>query len=56
MPAGNEQTNGVLSLYNLQIHDSGVYICQATNDETRRVFEDSVTITITGELSSLRID
>ncbi|KAI8120669.1 Basement membrane-specific heparan sulfate proteoglycan core protein [Lucilia cuprina] len=47
MPYGVEQNNGVLRLYDLQIHDSGVYICRATNNETRRVFEDKITITIT---------
>ncbi|KAM7349811.1 terribly reduced optic lobes isoform 23-T23 [Cochliomyia hominivorax] len=47
MPYGNEQSNGVLRLYDLQIHDSGVYICRATNNETRRVFEDKISITIT---------
>lgn len=49
MPYGWEQSNGVLRLYNLQIHDSGVYICQARNNETRRVFEDKISITITGK-------
>ncbi|XP_065366162.1 basement membrane-specific heparan sulfate proteoglycan core protein isoform X5 [Calliphora vicina] len=47
MPYGWEQSNGVLRLYDLQIHDSGVYICQAKNNETKRVFEDKISITIT---------
>nr|XP_017095017.2 basement membrane-specific heparan sulfate proteoglycan core protein isoform X13 [Drosophila bipectinata] len=46
LPLGAEVDGGDLYLHNLQIHDSGVYICQAVNNETARVFEDTVSITI----------
>lgn len=48
MPYGSEQDNGMLHLYDLQIHDSGVYICQARNNDTQKTFEDKVSITISG--------
>ncbi|XP_037895157.1 basement membrane-specific heparan sulfate proteoglycan core protein isoform X24 [Glossina fuscipes] len=47
MPYNWEQDNGILHLYDLQIHDSGVYICQARNNDTQRIYEDKVSITIT---------
>uniref|UniRef100_T1PLQ8 Basement membrane-specific heparan sulfate proteoglycan core protein n=1 Tax=Musca domestica TaxID=7370 RepID=T1PLQ8_MUSDO len=47
MPFHYEQADGVLRLYDLQIHDSGTYICQARNDQTQHIFQDNVTITIT---------
>ncbi|XP_073829721.1 terribly reduced optic lobes isoform X13 [Musca autumnalis] len=47
MPFHFDQDNGVLRLYDLQIHDSGTYICQARNNQTQHIFEDKVTITIT---------
>ncbi|KAH8329979.1 hypothetical protein KR067_012076, partial [Drosophila pandora] len=46
LPLGYEVNGGDLYLHNLQIHDSGVYICQAVNNETTHVFEDTVSITI----------
>lgn len=49
MPYNWEQDNGILHLYDLQIHDSGVYICQARNNDTQRIYEDKVSITITGK-------
>lgn len=51
MPYGSEQDNGMLHLYDLQIHDSGVYICQARNNDTQKVFEDKVSITVSGRLN-----
>ncbi|XP_049312044.1 basement membrane-specific heparan sulfate proteoglycan core protein isoform X30 [Bactrocera dorsalis] len=47
LPIGAEEDGGVLRLYNLEIHDSGVYVCRAVNNETNRVFEDRISITIT---------
>ncbi|XP_054087653.1 basement membrane-specific heparan sulfate proteoglycan core protein isoform X5 [Zeugodacus cucurbitae] len=47
LPNSAEEDGGVLRLYNLQIYDSGVYVCRAVNNETKRVFEDQVSITIT---------
>lgn len=49
LPNSAEEDGGVLRLYNLQIYDSGVYVCRAVNNETKRVFEDQISITITGE-------
>lgn len=49
LPNSAEEDGGVLRLYNLQIYDSGVYVCRAVNNETKRVFEDKISITITGE-------
>ncbi|KPU74137.1 uncharacterized protein Dana_GF21948, isoform F [Drosophila ananassae] len=46
LPVGYEVNGGDLYLHNLQIHDSGVYICKAVNNETSHVFEDTVSITI----------
>ncbi|XP_018799860.1 PREDICTED: basement membrane-specific heparan sulfate proteoglycan core protein isoform X9 [Bactrocera latifrons] len=47
LPIGAEEDGGILRLYNLEIHDSGVYVCRAVNNETNRVFEDRISITIT---------
>ncbi|XP_041563042.1 basement membrane-specific heparan sulfate proteoglycan core protein isoform X19 [Drosophila elegans] len=47
MPEDHEVNGGNLHLFNLDISDSGVYICQAVSKETNRVFKDSVSITIT---------
>ncbi|XP_070067065.1 basement membrane-specific heparan sulfate proteoglycan core protein isoform X29 [Drosophila virilis] len=49
LPNTAEIEGGVLHLYNLQIADSGVYICQAVNNQTSRVFEDKVSITISNQ-------
>lgn len=46
LPYQSDQRDGVLRLYDLQIYDSGVYICQAVNNATQKVFEDQVSITI----------
>lgn len=50
MPFRFDQDSGILRLYDLQIHDSGTYICQARNNQTQRIYEDKITITITGKL------
>ncbi|XP_033169646.1 basement membrane-specific heparan sulfate proteoglycan core protein isoform X23 [Drosophila mauritiana] len=47
LPENIEVQGGNLYLYDLQISDSGVYICQAVNNETASVFKDTVSITIT---------
>ncbi|XP_053952223.1 basement membrane-specific heparan sulfate proteoglycan core protein isoform X19 [Anastrepha ludens] len=47
LPYNAEEDGGVLRLYDLQIYDSGVYICRAVNNQTQRVFEDQISITIT---------
>ncbi|XP_039497795.1 basement membrane-specific heparan sulfate proteoglycan core protein isoform X32 [Drosophila santomea] len=47
LPENIEVRGGDLYLYDLQISDSGVYICQAVNNETAIVSKDSVSITIT---------
>ncbi|KAH8286775.1 hypothetical protein KR018_007424, partial [Drosophila ironensis] len=47
LPVDAEVQGGVLHLYNLQIHDSGIYICQAVSNETAEPYEDTVSITIT---------
>ncbi|XP_037931811.1 basement membrane-specific heparan sulfate proteoglycan core protein [Teleopsis dalmanni] len=47
MPFSHEEDRGILRLYNLQVYDSGIYICQAVNNKTQKVFEDQVSITIT---------
>ncbi|XP_075155739.1 terribly reduced optic lobes isoform X4 [Haematobia irritans] len=47
MPFNWDQDSGVLRLYDLQLYDSGTYICQARNNQTQRVYEDQITITIT---------
>lgn len=52
LPLGYEVNGGDLYLHNLQIHDSGVYICQAVNNETTHVFEDTVSITISSKSST----
>ncbi|EDW00229.1 GH12750 [Drosophila grimshawi] len=49
LPNTAEIEGGVLNLYNLQIYDSGVYICQAMNNQTLRVFKDEVSITISNQ-------
>lgn len=49
LPNAAEEEDGILRLYNLQIYDSGVYVCRAVNNDTKRVFEDKVSITISGE-------
>ncbi|XP_017067472.1 basement membrane-specific heparan sulfate proteoglycan core protein isoform X12 [Drosophila eugracilis] len=46
LPADVDVEGGDLHLFNLQISDSGVYICQAVNNETTHVFKDTVSITI----------
>ncbi|XP_050331117.1 basement membrane-specific heparan sulfate proteoglycan core protein isoform X23 [Bactrocera neohumeralis] len=53
LPIGAEEDGGVLRLYNLEIHDSGVYVCRAVNNETNRVFEDRISITITAYASEM---
>ncbi|XP_067635534.1 basement membrane-specific heparan sulfate proteoglycan core protein isoform X4 [Eurosta solidaginis] len=47
LPYGAEDDGGVLRLYDLHVYDSGVYICRAVNNQTQRVFEDQISITIT---------
>ncbi|KAM8721215.1 hypothetical protein ACLKA7_007133 [Drosophila subpalustris] len=49
LPNTAEIDGGVLHLHNLQITDSGVYICKAVNNQTARVFEDMVSITISNQ-------
>ncbi|XP_061400156.1 basement membrane-specific heparan sulfate proteoglycan core protein-like [Musca vetustissima] len=58
LPFHYDQTDGVLRLFDLQIHDSGTYICQARHNQTQRIYEDRVTITITetSRRSPARID
>ncbi|KRF94150.1 uncharacterized protein Dmoj_GI15893, isoform C [Drosophila mojavensis] len=47
LPNTAEISGGVLRLYNMQVPDSGVYICRAVNNQTSRAYEDMVSITIT---------
>ncbi|XP_050742444.1 basement membrane-specific heparan sulfate proteoglycan core protein isoform X17 [Drosophila biarmipes] len=47
MPVSFDMEGGELRLYNLQISDSGIYICQAKNNETGRIFTDNIVITVT---------
>nr|XP_036676267.1 basement membrane-specific heparan sulfate proteoglycan core protein isoform X28 [Drosophila suzukii] len=47
MPVNYDLEGGELRLYNLQISDSGIYICQAKNNETGHIFTDNVVITVT---------
>lgn len=49
LPENVEVQGGNLYLYDLQVSDSGVYICQAVNNETASVFKDTVSITITSK-------
>jgi len=49
MPVNYDLEGGELRLYNLQISDSGIYICQAKNNETGHIFTDNVVITVTRE-------
>ncbi|XP_016982302.1 basement membrane-specific heparan sulfate proteoglycan core protein isoform X20 [Drosophila rhopaloa] len=50
MPKQYDIQGGSLNLYNLDISDSGVYICQAVSTADNRIFKDSVSITITQEI------
>ncbi|XP_030079865.1 basement membrane-specific heparan sulfate proteoglycan core protein isoform X26 [Drosophila hydei] len=47
LPNTAEISGGVLNLYNMQLIDSGVYICRAVNNQTSRAYEDMVSLTIT---------
>ncbi|XP_017851563.1 basement membrane-specific heparan sulfate proteoglycan core protein isoform X4 [Drosophila busckii] len=49
LPSTAEVDGGMLHIYNLQITDSGVYICQAINQQTQRPYTDKVSITVTHE-------
>ncbi|XP_068154728.1 basement membrane-specific heparan sulfate proteoglycan core protein [Drosophila tropicalis] len=47
LPSQASIEGGRLHLYNLQISDSGIYICQARSEENSREYKDTVSITIT---------
>ncbi|XP_070074540.1 basement membrane-specific heparan sulfate proteoglycan core protein isoform X24 [Drosophila takahashii] len=49
LPEGVEVQGGNLQLFNLQISDSGIYICQAVSNETGHSFTDHVSITVSQE-------
>ncbi|XP_041450431.1 basement membrane-specific heparan sulfate proteoglycan core protein isoform X4 [Drosophila obscura] len=49
LPEDSEVEGGVLHLYNLQISDSGIYVCHAENNETMRAYQDTVSVTISQE-------
>ncbi|XP_015042334.2 basement membrane-specific heparan sulfate proteoglycan core protein isoform X26 [Drosophila pseudoobscura] len=57
LPEDSEVEGGVLHLYNLQITDSGIYVCHAENNETMHVYQDTVSVTISqeGQRSPARI-
>ncbi|XP_055374705.1 basement membrane-specific heparan sulfate proteoglycan core protein isoform X7 [Condylostylus longicornis] len=44
LPYDAEQSNGILRLYNLQVHDSGVYVCQAQSGN--EVVEEQIPINV----------
>ncbi|XP_034139570.1 basement membrane-specific heparan sulfate proteoglycan core protein isoform X17 [Drosophila guanche] len=49
LPEDSEVEGGVLYLRNLQITDSGIYVCHAENNETMHGYQDTVSVTISQE-------
>lgn len=47
LPYNAEIQGGVLIIHNLQITDSGVYICRAVDNQTLRAYTDDVSIIVT---------
>lgn len=47
LPYNSEVQGGVLYIHNLQIADSGIYICRATDNQTSHVYADNVSIIVT---------
>lgn len=47
LPYNTEIQGGDIHIHNLQITDSGIYICQAINNQTSHTYDDKIAITVT---------
>lgn len=49
LPYNTEIQGGDIHIHNLQIPDSGIYICQAINNQTLHTYDDKIAITVTSK-------